>query len=51
MDILRALEMARCAEVNLDNLTKVSHFIENHPYTVIIKIQLLECIKCLEEEE
>ena len=51
MNIPKALEMARCAEVNIDNLIKVNPFIANHPFTQMVRIQIHECIKHLEEDE
>lgn len=51
MDISTALEMARCAEINLENMVKIMPVLASHPLLPMVKMQIGECIKELEKEE
>jgi len=51
MNTSQALEMARCAEINLDNMGIVIPGLKTHPIFVIVKMQIKECIKNLDGEE
>ncbi len=50
MDTDKALELARCAQINLENLTKQAPVLSGHPMLLIAKTQLEQCIAALEEE-
>ncbi len=51
MDKEKALEFARCAEINLKNLSKIySPFLGTHPMFQIVDTQIREIIKELEKE-
>jgi hypothetical protein len=51
MDIPKALEMAQCAEINVDNMAKMIPGVKEHPLYMLIKMQIYECIINLEDEE
>jgi len=44
-----ALEMLRCAEVNMDSVQKMVPVLTRHPHWIIVKDQLATAIKMLEE--
>ena len=46
-----ALEQARCAYVNLNNMIKMMPVLKGHPLLPIVKAQLQDCIKSLGDEE
>jgi hypothetical protein len=50
MPTLDALEMARCAEVNLENLAKQVLGLNRSPFYALVKFQIAECIRELESE-
>ncbi len=50
MDKEKALELARCAEINLKNLSKAAPFLDTHPMFKVVDMQIKECIKELEKE-
>ena len=50
MSIEKALEMARCVEINLKNMVRVMPFLEHHPILFLAKDQIKECVKELEKE-
>lgn len=45
------LEMARCAEINLDNLFSTAPFLKSHPIGMLLKMQISECVAGLEAAE
>lgn len=45
------LEMARCAEINLENLFSAAPFLKSHPIGVLLKMQISECVAGLEAAE
>lgn len=47
--ILSALEMARCVDVNLDNMGAMTPMLNMHPMFKVVKLQILECIELLEK--
>lgn len=49
-NIETALEMARCAEINLDNLGKTMSGVRVDPFYKIVEAQIKDCIAALEEE-
>jgi len=51
MSIEQALEMARCAEVNLNNVVGLIPLAKVHPLFEVVKNQIKECIKELEKED
>ena len=50
VDISKALEMARCAEINIENVEKMMPILKAHPLLPIVKLQIKEVIKNLEEK-
>ena len=51
MSKTKALEYARCADINLDNLAKMMPGLTQHPFLQIVKEQIASCIKELDDEE
>lgn len=51
MNRLKALEMAHCAEINLQNMVKMMPILKQHPLLFIVEDQIKECIKELELDE
>lgn len=49
-NIETALEMARCAEINLQNLGKVTPGLQGLPFFQIVEAQIKDCIDALEKE-
>lgn len=47
----KGLELARCVEINLQNLLAVMPILKSHPYTEILRLQIKDCITELENEE
>lgn len=47
----QALEMARCVEINIDNMVRMMPALAAHPLLPIVKKQLRECIEALETEQ
>ncbi len=45
----QGLEMARCVEINLENMVKMMPTLKLHPLLEIVKTQIKDCIKELEE--
>ncbi len=45
----QALESARCCQVNLNNIEQLIPILATHPYMLIVKMQLGEVIKELEQ--
>lgn len=50
MSLEQGLEMARCVEINIENMVKVMPILISHPLLGVIKSQIKDCIKELEEE-
>ena len=50
MSLTQGLEMARCVEINIDNMVKIMPILKTYPLLEIIKYQIKDCIKELEEE-
>jgi len=48
MNILKALEMARSAKINLGNMVKTMPILQHYPLVFIVEDQINECIKELE---
>lgn len=44
----QALEMVRCADCNLDNISKLNPHVLNNPMFIIVKAQLASAIDMLE---
>ena len=49
-DEATALEQARCAYVNLNNLVKMVYLIENHPMVFMVRLQIRGTIEALDGE-
>lgn len=45
------LEMARCAQANLENLATAIQLINKHPYFKIVELQIQQTIDALEGKE
>lgn len=50
MKIFEALEMARCAEINVDNIVRIFPVLINHPMIEIVKMQIRQVISFLDED-
>ena len=50
MSEIDALEAARNAEINLNNMVKMMPVLSQHPLLPLVKEQIQTCIKELEEE-
>ncbi len=50
MSIEKALEMARCTQINIDNMEKMMPALRAHPLLDIVKAQIKDCIVELEGE-
>ncbi len=46
--VSRALEAARCAQINFDNLVAFNRHLDIHPMYVIARTQLDDAVKLLE---
>jgi hypothetical protein len=51
MEAWKALESARCAEINLQNMVKMMPALKQHPLLFLVEAQLKSCIEELEKEE
>lgn len=50
MNIDKALEMAECVKINLENMVKMMPALKMHPLLPLVQDQLAECIKLLDED-
>ena len=50
MSTEKALEAARCAEINLNNMVTMMPALGAHPLLPLVKDQIANCIKELKEE-
>jgi len=48
MSLEQGLEMARCVEINIDNMVKMMPILAKHPLLEVVKVQIKDCIKELE---
>lgn len=48
MKILEALEAARCAEINVDNVVRIIPALKNHPMVELVKMQIRQVISLLD---
>jgi len=51
MDTIKALESARCAEVNIETVEKMMPVLKIHPHFQIAKAQIKDVIEELEEKD
>ena len=51
MSIKQALEMARCVEINIDNMVIMMPVLKMHPLLEFVKSQIKDCIVELEKED
>lgn len=51
MDTHQALEMARCAKINLKNMVDMMPVLASHPLLPLVNMQIDECIVALDDEE
>lgn len=51
MNIETALNLAECAKVNLENMVKMMPVLATHPLLPVVRLQIDEVIKALEDEE
>jgi hypothetical protein len=49
MSLAQGLELARCTEINIENLVKMMPVLSQHPLLPLVKHQIKECIRELEE--
>jgi len=47
----KALELARCVEINIGNMIDMMPMLQTHPLLGIVKLQIKDCIEELEKEE
>lgn len=47
----QALEMARCVDINIDNMIRMMPVLAAHPLLPVVKFQIRECIEALETEQ
>jgi len=50
MSIEQALEKARCAEINLQNMVKLMPAMGSHPLLPMVEWQIKDCIEELERD-
>jgi len=51
MDVHQALEMARCAKINLENMVEMMPVLASHPLLPVVNMQIDECIAALDDGE
>jgi hypothetical protein len=51
MSIEQALEMARCTEINIQNMVDMMPSLKLHPLLGIVQLQIKDCIELLEKEQ
>ena len=47
---MEALEMAQCAQINLDNLARMVPGVSTHPFFQLVKEQVAEVVRILDSE-
>jgi len=50
MDTDKALEMAQCAKINMENAYRICPSLRQNHMLVLVEVQIDECIKALGEE-
>lgn len=50
MDVPQAIEMARCAQINLENMVQVMPVLARHPLLPIVRMQIADVVKALDAE-
>lgn len=50
-DLEKALEMARCTQINLENMVQMMPVLAQHPLLPLVRMQIGETIDALEETE
>ena len=46
-----ALELARCVEINIENMVTIMPVLKMHPLLSVVQLQIKECIAALEAAE
>ena len=50
MNLIQAVELIRCSQINFQNVEKMVPLIKDHPIFQMAKMQLVEGLKLLDEE-